>query len=288
LVQEECLMKIRTAVIAATLILTGSVAAQTATVSRTVPVTFTGTVSSTAADTILVRQPDGTLARFTGPLPALAYAAGDPVTISFNATMPTRSYYDSGTYQGQIAADGIYRIRVSTQPGSSLIGNIGQASPSDVSGPIGFASNFGEPAYSAMTIVYDYNADSYSIEGSGRFFAGAFAGPGYLYDAATDSYIACNGERECAGAGLGGPADPVSFTLNGGADGSTIASSAIRISSTDATSGTGRGIFSWLFSGSWNLSQFGGATQVPEPGMLLLFGGASAFVARRRRKRLAA
>jgi uncharacterized membrane protein (DUF485 family) len=38
--------------------------AQTAPISRTIPVTFTGVVSSTAADTVFVRQPDGTLESF--------------------------------------------------------------------------------------------------------------------------------------------------------------------------------------------------------------------------------
>jgi hypothetical protein len=133
--------------------------------------------------------------------------------------------------------------------------------------------------------VYNYNTDSYSIESGGNFGSAYYAGPGYLYDAASGSYVACSGISTCTGnAGT----DPVIFNLAGSADGSAISTGGITINSNDPTSGTGTGFFSWLFGGSWNLPQFsGGANEVPEPGSLLLFGGATAFIARRRRKRAA-
>lgn len=259
-------------------------AAQTAPISRTIPVTFSGVVSSTAADTLLVRQPDGSLATFAGTLPDLPYLKGDPVTISFNATLPTRAFYDSGLYQGQIATDGIYRITVANPfyTGGG-IGGIGDSTIADVSGPINPAPNSGQPTNSRMTIVYDYNTDSYSIEGSGNFFSGAYAGPGYIYDAATQSYVACAGGPSCAT----NSSDPVLSSLRGSADGTQIASGNFLVQSTDPTSGTGTGIFSWLFSGSWNLPQFGGGgvTQVPEPGMMGLFGSGFVALLLRRRKR---
>lgn len=257
--------------------------AQTAPISRTIPVTYTGVVSAIAADTMLVRQPDGSLVRYTGPLPDLNYAKGDPVTISFNATLPTREFYDSGVYRGQLAADGIYRITVSNPfyNGGTTAGGIGNSTVADVTGPISPAPNFGQPTNTRMTIVYDYNSDSYSIEGNGGFQSFAYAGPGYVYDAATGSYVACGaGSRPCA---TSATQDPVLFGL--ASSGHSITSSNIRINSTDPNSGTGTGFFSWLFSGSWNLPQFGGATPVPEPGMMVLFGGASAALAWRRRRR---
>jgi hypothetical protein len=118
---------------------------QTAPISRTIPVTCTGVVSSTAADTVLVRQPDGSYASFVGDLPALPYAKGDPATISFNATVPTRAFYDSGVYHGQTASDGIYRITVSSPyyNGGGSAGGIGNSTAADVSGPINPALNSG-------------------------------------------------------------------------------------------------------------------------------------------------
>jgi hypothetical protein len=263
--------------------------AQSAPISRTVQVTFTGVVSSTAADTLLVRQPDGSFTSFAGALPELPYLRGDPVTISFNATLPTRAYYDSGVYQGQIAADGIYRISVANPfySGGTTAGGIGTSTSADVSGPINPALNFGQPTNTRMTIVYDYNTDTYSIEGGGNFASGAYAGPGYIYDAATGSYLPCSGGVAC---NTSASQNPVLSSIAAGAGNSatSIQSGNFLVRSTDLFSGTGTGFFSWLFTGSWNLPQFGGATAVPEPGMLGLFGGGLAVLVWRRRKRKAA
>ncbi len=262
---------------------------QTAPISRTIPVTFTGVVSSTAADTILVRQPDGSMATFSGPLPPMPYAQGDPVTVSFNATLPTKAFYDSGLYQGQIAADGIYRIGLSSISfTSNLPGGIGNSSNPDVSGPINPVLNFGQPTNTRMTIVYDYNSDSYSIEGGGNFASGAYSSPGYIYDAASGAYVACSNDQTCRALGSNDPVLSV-FSAGTGNSATTIQSGNFRINSTDPSSGTGTGFFSWLFSGSWNLPQFnGGATAVPEPGMLGMFGGGFAALIWRRRRRKSA
>lgn len=280
--------KTRTLAVAlAALTATSQVEAQVAPVSRTITLTFTGVVSSSAADTILIRQPDGSYSSYTGPLPDIGYNKGEPVSISFNATVPTKAFYDSGTYQGQIAADGIYRITLVSPPysGGGGPGGIGNSSVADVSGAISPALNSGQTTNTRMTLVYDYNADSFSIEG-GSFASGAYAGPGYLYDAASGSY------QPCSGTALGGcrgvaTSDPVLFGLSGSADGTVVSTSRIGIQSTDPTSPTGIGSFLLSFLGSWNLPQFrpGGSTEVPEPGMLVMFGAASLFVARRRRRR---
>lgn len=279
-------MKGRILVLLAMASLSAGAAAQTAPISRTVPVIYTGTVTSSASDTIMVRQPDGTLARYTGPLPDFPYKVGYQVTISFDATLPTRAFYDSGVYQGQIAADGIYRIGISSPyyNGGLTPGGVGSGSIPEVSGPIGGALNAGQPTNLNMTIVYDYNADTYSIVAAGDFSSGAYAGPGYKFDAASGSYVGCAGGAACT---TYAGADPILFGLRQNADGS-IATGNVGIMSTDPGSGTGTGFFSLLFSGSWNLPSFGGgggATPVPEPGMLGLFAGAVAVVFRRRRKR---
>lgn len=257
------------------------VIAQTAPISRTIPVTFTGVVSSTAEDTLLIRQPDGSFATYQGPLPDLGYTKGDPVTVSFNATLPTKAFYDSGVYRGQIAADGIYRIQLATAAyGGGGSTGIGAATIPDVSGPIAPADNSGQPTNVRMTILYDYNADSYSIEGSGGFTAGAYSSPGYIYDAASGSYLACSNAFSCR---TSASMDPILTGLNGSTDGTQIATGNIRVATSNLTSGTGTGFFSWLFSGSWNLPQYrSGPVDVPEPGMTILFGlGWGVLVGRR-------
>lgn len=262
--------------------------AQTAPISRTIPVTFTGTVTGSAGNSLMVRQPDGSMTPYAGPLPDYPYAVGDAVTISFNATLPTREFYDS-VYAGQKAADGIYRITVSSPyyNGGTAPGGIGNSTAADVSGPISPALNSGQPTNTRMTIVYDYNTDSYAIEGSGSFVSGAYSLPGYLYDAASGAYLLCgtSGQPGCLPSAS---YDPILSSLSGGADGSRVNVANVRVLSTDPASGTGTGVFSLSFLGSWSLPQAGGATPVPEPGMLLLFGAASALLPLRRRLRRAA
>ncbi len=242
---------------------------------------------------MLVRQPDGSYASFQGSLPPLPYAQGDPVTVSFNATLPTRAFYDAGYYKGQVAADGIYRIQVANPyyTGGGAAGGVGNSTIADVSGPINPALNSGQPTNSIMTIVYDYNSDSYSIEGGGNFFSGAYSSPGYIYDAATKSYVACADAFSCR---TNAGSDPILTSISAGTGNSatSIRSGNVLISSTDPSSGLGTGFFSWLFSGSWNLPQYsGGTVDVPEPGMIGLFGVANLALAlrfRRRRKRASA
>jgi len=268
-------------------IVPGAAAAQTVPISRTIPVTFTGVVSSSAADTLMVRQPDGSMTPYTGPLPDYPYARGDAVSISFNATLPTREFYDS-VYTGQKATDGIYRITVSSPyyNGGTAPGGIGNSSVADVFGPIDPALNSGQPTNTRMTIVYDYNTDSYAIDGSGSFFSGAYSAPGYFYDAVSGAFRLCgvSGQPSCLpGAGY----DPILTALSGGADGTTVNLGNVRVLSNDPSSPAGTGFFSLAFLGSWNLPQFGSAAQVPEPEMLWLFGTAIATVGLRRRRRRA-
>jgi hypothetical protein len=260
---------------------------QTVPISRTVPLTFTGVVSNSVTDSVRIVQPDGSYANYTGPLPEYPYAQDAPVTISFNATLPTKAFYDAGVYQGQVAADGIYRISVASPfyTGGTSPGGIGNSTIADVSGPIGPANNFGQPTNTVMTIVYDYNSDSYSLEGGGSFVTGAQSGPGYLWNAAAGEYVLCNvsGGPGCQGSAS---ADPVLMTLAASADGSTVSTGNVRINSTDPSSSTGFGLFNLSFLGNWNLPQSNSnPVDVPEPGMLLLFGAASAILLLRRRSK---
>jgi len=267
--------------LAGLLLMAGSAQAQV--LSRTVPITFSGVVSSAVADTIKIIQSDGTAVPYTGPVPTYPYDKGQAVSITFNAVLPTREYFASPNYTGQVAADGIYRIALSTA-----------SSPSDVGAMTQPLGGFGDPVSdlshtptASMTIVYDANTDTYSLEGSGGLLAGVYAGAGFRYDGTTGQLIGCASSDACTGR------TPGSFVLTGGADnsfglqgdtaGTQITASQIPI--LDQFNNALAGFFSVTMSGSWDLPQFGGgATQVPEPGMLGLFSGGALLVAARRRR----
>lgn len=267
----------------AVIVSSGSVAAQTVPTTQTISLTFSGVVANSVSNSIRIQQPDGSYVPYTGPVPEFPYVQDEAVSISFNAVVPTKAYYDT-VYQGQKAADGIYRIRVTT-PGSGSGTAVGNATSADVSGPITYSPNYGEPPYTAMTVVYDYNADSYFVEGNGGFLAGALFGPGYRFDGGTGNLVSCQGTA-CAPSYY----DYSSFNLRD--EGGVIAARNVGIYN-PATDWGRAGLWDMVLSGSWNLPQFGGGsggvTEVPEPASMLLFGGgAAAVVFRRRRSRKAA
>jgi PEP-CTERM motif len=259
--------------------------AQTA-VSRTIPVTFTGVVANNVTNDIRIRQSDGTYAQYTGPVPDYPYRQGDTVSFSFNAVVPTRAAYDAGGPLANAAsADGIYRITVSNPfySGGGAGGGIGNATNSDVSGPINPIDTFGQPTNTRMTLVYDYIADSYSIDFSnGGLVTGAYSTPSYLFDAQSGALTPCAGfacgERPLnATATFFGTATEISgrnIGINGTAPGN------------GPTSGSRTGLFDLIFSGSWNLPSYngGGPIDVPEPATTFFFAAGAAAVMRRRRK----
>ena len=258
--------------------------AQSAPQSRTIPVTFTGYVANNVSNDIRIRMPDGSYAPFTGAVPDYPYRQGDPVTISFNAVMPTAAAYQAGgALQNAASADGIYRISV-RNPFYSSGGPLGIGNSTiadDGAGPIRPIDTSGQPTNTRMTLVYDAIADSYSIDFSnGGFASSAHSGPSYVYDAATQSLSLCQG------AACGDPSQNGRFALNGNATQISALNIGINGSApgNGPQSGSRTGLFDLIFRGSWNLPTYGGGPiDVPEPGSLLLFGGGAAFLVRRRR-----
>jgi PEP-CTERM motif len=142
-----------------------------------------------------------------------------------------------------------------------------------------------------LTIVYDSNADTYSLElPTGGWQLAPLDAPTYTYDAHTGALLprssACVGVA-CESSGV---------ILRGDANSATIGyftGQGIPIGTT-AEPGIGGFIDAIGLSGLFNLPIFGGSNSgggpidVPEPSMLLLFGGGAAMVIRRRKKAAAA
>lgn len=278
-------------VLAATLLASATLAgAQVTPISRTIPVTFTGTVVDDVANTIRIRQADGSFTNYTGPVPDYPYKKGDTVTVSFNATVPTAAAFEAGQpYSGRLSADGTFKFSVSSPyyNGGTAPGGVGNSTTVDVSGPIKATANSGQPTNQRVDLVYNANTDSYYVDFSTRnFVAGTIDGPGFSYDPGTGALASrdtsCErGPSGCASTGDGG------FSLTGNATQVGTGNIPIYGGPTDANpSGGGLyGFLSMLFSGAWNLPTWnGGAVDVPEPGSMLLFGGAAAALLSRRRK----
>lgn len=266
--------------------------AQTAPISRTVPLTFTGTVTNDVTNTIQIRQPDGSTVPYTGPVPDYPYKAGDPITISFNATLPTKAFYEpGGPYGGQVAADGIYRIAIGGQPSGGAFtpgpGGVGVITIPDVSGPITGNAN-GTGSFARMMIVYDSKADTYSLEyPNGTWGVHDMNGPSYTYDQASGALASA--QASCRGGTRIGcnEINPGGFSIIGN-ESSASANIAIWSPSANNDPNTSYidGLFRMVINGSWNLPTWngsGGSTEVPEPGMALMFGSGALALLRRRR-----
>jgi len=236
--------------------------------SRPLTVTFSGTVTNDVSDTIMIRQPNGSLTPYQGPVPAYDYRRGDQVAISFTTNVPTSAYYAANPSVPR-AADGIYRFNVAGPNGNG--NGFGVTRNFDVTGPLRPATDFG---IGGITLVYDANGDSYGIEfPRGSWGASYLSGPSYTYDGGTGALIATS--RNC-------------FTASC-TDGATLTGNAntveLRNQVGNPNEPTGAvGFFSLLFSGSWNLptSTPGQPVPVPEPGSILLFGAGAAWLARRQ------
>lgn len=243
--------------IAALLLPAAAALAQTAPVS----VQFVGTITGSAADTLMIRGPGGTSTPWTGPLPEFPYLAGDQITVSFNATPGSAVQ----------SADGLYRYTIvgPSQTGGASGSNYALTGSVDVSGPITGGYGVG-----GLTLVYNAATSSYSLEmPQDRYTMWTFDGPGYLYDRAAGSLSLTSTTRQpgtvCSDQTAG------CFNITG-----DMTSGMVDRAPVWGTDGSLAGFFSVLFSGNWfvNGQQVGGATQVPEPGQLLLFALTLAFL----------
>lgn len=242
--------------------------------AQTAPVQlqFVGTITSSASDTLMIRGADGSLSKWTGPLPDFPYVNGDQITISFSATPGSATQ----------SADGLYRYTiVGPAQTSGLTGsNYAKQGAVDVSGPIS-----GGGGVNGLTLIYNAATGAYSLEtGPNGYTMWSFDGPGYLYDPASNSLSLTSTTRQ-PGAGACSDQNIGCFNLTGG-----MTSGAISGAPVFASDGSLRGFFSMLFSGDWfvNGVKQGGATPVPEPGQTGLFAMALlAIVWRGRRRTLA-
>lgn len=244
---------------------------------QNVTISFNGVVANDVSKSLTLRQSDGTIGAYTGPVPAFSYAQGQAVTVSFDARLPTKAYFDGILAAGApLPAGGIYHLQVDNGPSGA--GSLNNATTATITGGLHAVSNMGELPYNRLKLIYDYNTDTYSLDGTGSFIDTSLLGAGYYYDLASGQVVACT--TACI--------DPVgqdngALGLQSGADANTLTTAFARVFD---SLGQYWGNFTMTVTGSWSLPSGGGATQVPEPSMLALFGaGVLVPVLRRRRAR---
>ena len=259
--------------------LTYAQSAPAAPLSTIIPLTFTGTVTTSPDATITIRQADGSSVPYTGPLPANApLQEGQSVTITMNATVPTQAYFAQQAAAGAtVPADGIYHFKLNslggvTSNGQQVTGlTPGVLSGYSATGPMGQANS------TSIALVYNANTGSYALDNGGSFADSQVAGTGFTYDPSTGKVGTCQGIA-CSSS----TDNYAAFALAGNSDGTGI--SGLYTYVVDSL-GNIVGNFKLGITGSWNLpdsSSF--ATAVPEPGMAALFGiGVMVPVLRRRR-----
>lgn len=279
--------------------LSAPAAAQTAGFT-TIPVTFTGTVSNDPGQTIRIQVPGAVVPAgqpvptvpYTGPLPDFPLKPGDTIQFSFNVTAPTKDFFASPAYTGQVAADGIYKLQITTAPPRDAngvvapLGTYATASAPALSSPF-FNPSAGMPSVGGYTLVYDANADTFSLSFPAALNGAGTAGwdaPTFNYDYATNQVgladSSCFVGVACSQVNSGGR---YGFQIgeNGGySTGSVLG--------TTTTMAPVVGFFDLLFGGSWSLPTWSGSgtpTPVPEPGSTVLFASAALAVVLRRRKR---
>jgi hypothetical protein len=258
-----------------------------------VRLSFTGVVTNDVTDTIMIRQsPNGPLVPYTGPKPDYPYKKGDALTISFTSDVPNKSYTGpGGPYNGQTAVGGIYKfdLRPSFGGGATGFGSVDAVQVA--AGPIRGSTNASGPFMGGLSLIYDANADSYSLDIAQNGWAvGNYQAPFYQYDQTTNSLSSRSGcvevsQLDCTLGSVSFTGDSASARYGRSDIGG--AGIPIVIPNRDTTIGF---LSDLLFSGSWNLPirGSGGSTDVPEPGMFVLFAGGVAAMMRRRRRAKAA
>lgn len=242
------------AMLLALLTLSGPAMAQT--LPPPVAVQFLGTITGSAADSLVIRNGDGTTSPWTGPLPDFPYHTGDQIAVSFTAQ----------TDNGVQSADGLYRY---TFVGPSQLGGLSGSNYAvtngvDVTGPIS-----GGGGISGLTLVYNAVTGSYGLElPSSSYTMWLFDGPGLLYDPASNTMALTASTRQPGGAC--GDFGAGCFNIVGDLD-----SGAVDRAPVWGTDGSLRGLFGIEWTGSWFVNgQQVVATAVPEPDQLPLFAAA--------------
>lgn len=236
-------------------------------------ITFTGTVTNDVTSTVSLT---GGLAPLQAPIPSYLLQPGDAFSITVDVTTVSDSYLVN---TGQQTIDGSYVLPIQVQ----FSGNSPLARLNDVTfgGAFTLVHQSETPPFSTtgLNLMHDVQSGSYALDmPNGQLSVRPVSGPGWLYD--FDEGALTSVDNNCFGGNYSGCASLLlgGFQLSGDLN---ILSAQVPIySAPTATRESSRvGNFQIDISGSWDLPGFsssgssgGGATDVPAPAALWLFG----------------
>lgn len=253
-----------------------AVASAQSTPSGFIDFTFTGTVSSSANDTIVARNPDGSATAFSGDaVPDYRYRVGDLLTSTFRFASDEPALSNA-------ACGGRFTLAFASQGGGGCTVTLSQVNTPF--GRVGMGGTGGDAqgAVVGLELVRDATTGAFSVDMPSGSYSMRYVGVNpYYYDSATQTLTgpdsnACVDAFNCPTGMIRGTSSTMSFgdipiagdfgTVRPGYDVGYNAGSA----------GT------FAVSGAFG---FGSPpVEVPEPSMLLLFGGGAATIMMRRRK----
>ena len=295
------------------IVLAGSATAQAQTAIpdgyQIVHVEYSGHVTSSITDQIVVRDADGNGMYYTGPVPDFPFDTGDRITIGFDAIVPTAESIEAGVVPP--SADGIYAFRIGPRP-SQLTDYPGTASFVNFTGNGGIADVGQYGTDSNLFILYNANTGGYEIapgfdstgayqvapaydnDGNFRFGIGSIDFPLLAYDSATGE-LRLSSFMETFGT-------PNTLSWNGSVESPYSGLFPTGIFNFDSGVPVGSGGYfstsAFLFpelsldrgisvTGDWNLPVYSPATQVPEPPFIAIFAAVLALLVMRRRRAMA-
>jgi hypothetical protein len=240
--------------------------------------TFAGTVTRAANDTIIARNPDGSTTTLSGSqIPEYRYNVGDQLTTTFRFLTDQPAFSNA-------SCGGRFTLGFAAQNAGRAC-NVELASVNTPFGRVGLGGSGGDanPNITGLDLIRDA-AGAYSIDMPTGTYSMRYVGVNpYYFDSDTGQLLAPN-NNICVDA-FNCPTGEIIGTPTGWTTNIPIAGDFGQVRPGLAVGYNAGSAGTFSVAGLFGFGSLGTPTDVPEPSGLLLFGGAVAALAVRRKRR---